>query len=286
MKTLVIFLTMGLATTLQTFSQTKTGSTMEKPISSKTVVFIHGLFLNDQSWSDWESFFKEKGYTTYAPTFPGHDGAPSALRNNAPDGLGEVTFTDVVNKMEAFIATLPEKPILVGHSMGGLVAQKLIEKDLAEAAVIISSAPPKGVITLKFSFAKSNLGLLNPLKGNSVHHPTKKWFHFAFANTLSREESDNFFDQYAVPESRNIPRETLGKAGKIDFKKPHAPMLFISGGEDHIIPASLNTSNFKRYKDDGSIREHKIYQDRDHLIALGEGWEEVASYAYDWLKKH
>ncbi len=284
MKISGLLLMIGLATTLQTFSQTKTDSTMKKLIKSKTVVFIHGLFLNNKSWAEWETFFKEKGYTTYAPAYPNHEGTPSELRKNAPDSLGYVTFTDVVNKMEAFIKTLREKPIIVGHSMGGLVAQKLIEKDLAEAAVIISSAPPKGIITFKFSFAKSNLGLLNPFKGNSIHYPTKKWFHYAFTNTLSREESDSIFGRYVVPESRNIPRETLKKAGKIHFKKPHAPMLFISGKEDHIIPASLNKKNFKRYKDEKSVREYKTFEGRDHFITGEDGWEEVANYVYNWIK--
>lgn len=257
---------------------------MKKSMNSKIVVFIHGLFLNNQTWAKWETFFQEKGYTTYAPAYPGHEGNPSELRKNAPDSLGYISFTQVVNKMSAFIEALPEKPIIVGHSMGGLVAQKLIERDLAAAAVIISSAPPKGVITLKLSFAKCNLGLLNPFKGDSVYFPTKKWFHYAFANTLSRAESDNLFDKFVVPESRNIPRETLKKAGEIDFNKPHAPMLFISGKEDHIIPASLNKSNFRRYKDENSLRKHKIFEGRDHFIAGEEGWQEVANYTYDWLK--
>lgn len=272
-----------LCLTIQTnsFSQNLNNEKMTK---SKTIVFIHGLFLNNQAWAEWETFFKEKGYTTYAPAYPGHEGTPSELRKNASDSLGYVTFTDVVNKMEAFIKMLPEKPIIVGHSMGALVAQKLVEKGLAEAAVIISSAPPKGVITLKFSFAKSNLGLLNPFKGNSIHYPTKKWFHYAFTNTLSREESDGIFDKFVVPESRNIPRETLKKAGEIDFKKPHAPMLFISGKEDHIIPASLNKKNFKRYKDEKSIRLHKIFEGRDHFIAGEKNWQEVADYILNWLK--
>lgn len=284
MKRVGLLFLIGLLTASTTFSKTKTDSTMKKSINSKTIVFIHGLFLNNKSWTEWEAFFKEKGYTIYTPAYPGHEGIPSELRKNAPDSLGYVSFTDVVKKMEAFIETLPEKPIVIGHSMGGLVAQKLIEKDLAEAAIIISSAPPKGVNTLKFSFAKSNLGLLNPFKGNSIHYPTKKWFHYAFTNTLSRESSDSIFDEFVVPESRNIPRETLKKAGKIDFKKPHAPMLFISGKEDHIIPASLNKKNFTRYKDEKSIREHKIFEGRDHFIAGEDGWKEVANYVYSWLK--
>ena len=284
MKRVGLLFLIGLLTASTTFSKTKTDSTMKKSINSKTIVFIHGLFLNNQSWSEWETFFKEKGYTNYAPAYPGHEGLPLELRKNAPDSLGYVTFTDVVNKMEAFIKTLPEKPIIVGHSLGGLVAQKLVEKELAEAAIIISSGPPKGVITTKFSFVKSILRVLNPFKGNYIYYPTKKWFHYAFTNTLSREESDSIFDEFVVPESRNIPRETLKKGGKIDFKKPHAPMLFISGKEDHIIPASLNKKNFKRYKDENSIREHKIFEGRDHFIAGEDGWKEVANYVYNWLK--
>lgn len=267
----------------QTFSKIKSDGEMKKSIESKTIVFVHGLFLNSESWAGWKSFFEEKGYTTYAPSYPGHDGDPAKLRENAPENLGQLTFSDAINQYEKFIQTLPEKPIIIGHSMGALVAQKLVEKELAEAAVLISSAPPKGVITTKLSFAKSNLGLLNPFKGNSVHYPTKKWFHYAFTNTLSREESDRIFEQYVVPESRNIPRETLKKPGKIDFKKPHVPMLFISGKEDHIIPASLNKKNFKRYKDEKSIREYKVFEGRDHFIAGEDGWVEVASYIYDWI---
>lgn len=267
----------------QTISQTKPDGEMKKSIESKSIVFIHGLFLNSGSWAEWKSFFEEKGYTTSALSYPGHEGDPAKLREKAPENLGQLTFSEVVNQMEEFIKTLPEKPILVGHSMGALVAQKLVEKELAEAAVIISSAPPRGVITTKLSFAKSNFGLLNPFKGNSVHYPTKKWFHYAFTNTLSREESDRIFEQYVVPESRNIPRETLKKAGKIDFKKPHVPMLFISGEEDHIIPASLNSTNFKRYKDNNSIREHKIFEGRDHFIVGSEHWQEVATYVHGWI---
>lgn len=283
MKTVSLFVLASLVTVQLTFSQTKTDSTMEKSIQSKTIVFIHGLFLNNQSWVDWKTFFEEKGYTTYAPAYPGHDGNPWELRSNAPEYLGDVTFSDVVNHFEKFIQTLPEKPIIIGHSMGALIAQKLVEMELAEAAVAISSAPPKGVITLKFSFVRSNLSLLNPFKGNAVHSPTKKWFHYAFTNTLAREESDSIFNKFVVSESRNIPRETLKKAAKIDFKKPHVPMLFISGKEDHIIPASLNRKNFRKYKNEKSIREYKFFEGRDHFIIGEDGWVEVANYIYGWI---
>jgi pimeloyl-ACP methyl ester carboxylesterase len=283
MKKVSLVILIGLLINVTTYSQSQTVRTMETSINSTSVVFIHGLFLNSSSWQQWESFFQEKGYTTYAPAYPRHEGEPSALREHAPDSLGMLTFSEVVNHYARFIKTLPEKPILIGHSMGALVAQKLVEMELAEAAVVMSSAPPKGVLTLKFSFAKSNFGLLNPFKGNTVYYPTKKWFHYAFCNTLSRAESDSLFDQFAVPESRNIARETLKKAGKIDFKKPHAPLLFISGEKDHILPASLNKSNFNRYKHESSVRAYKVFEGKDHFLAGSNGWQEVAGYVYEWL---
>ncbi|MBE61237.1 MAG: alpha/beta hydrolase [Flammeovirgaceae bacterium] len=283
MKRIMLLLLVSITSQTATFSQSKSTYDMQKSIESKTIVFIHGLFLNDKSWADWEAYFGQKGYTTYAPAYYEHQGMPSFLRRNAPERLGDLTFSEVLNQMINFLQKLPEKHIIVGHSMGGLIAQKLVELNLAEAAIIISSAPPKGVITTKFSFLKSNSGMLNPLKGNSVFYPTKKWFHYAFTNTLTREQSDRFFEQYVVPESRNIARETLKKAGKIDFKKPHVPMLFISGKEDHIIPASLNKKNFKKYKDEKSIKEHKIFDDRDHFIVGEENWSEVANYVNTWL---
>lgn len=256
---------------------------MQKNINSKTIIFIHGLFLTPKVWNEWKKKFENMGYTCHAPANPGHEGQPAKLRSNPDSNLGEVNFEDWVNNIINYIDNLPEKPIIVGHSMGGLVAQKLMQLNKVDAAVCISSAPPKGVITTKLSFAKSNLGLINPFKGNSIYYPTKKWFHYAFTNTLTKEQSDRIFEEQVVPESRNIPRQTLKKAGKIDFKRPHQPLLFISGKDDHIIPFTLNKSNFNKYKDQNSIKEMKVFENRDHFICGEKNWEEVADYVYSWL---
>ncbi len=256
---------------------------MDKSINSKTIVFVHGLFLNHQSWENWKNFFEEKGYTCYAPSYPLDNDTPANLWKNTPPELGKVDFKAVFNHYEKFIDALPEKPIIIGHSMGGLIAQKLVEFNKAEAAICISTAPPKGVMTTKWSFLKSNFGLLNPLKGNAVFKPTAKWFHYAFANTMSRTESDKYFEQFVTPESRNIPRGTLKKFAKINFKQSHAPLLFIAGSEDHIIPSSLVKKNFKKYQRATGIKELKIYEGRGHLICLDKKWKEVATFVLDWI---
>lgn len=260
---------------------------MQKQINSKTIVFIHGLFMNNQAWDEWKLFFEKEGYTCHAPANPKHEGNPAELRANPPEGLATVRFEDWISNLERLIDALPEKPILIGHSFGGLTAQKLVESGRAEAAILISSAPPKGTITFKPSFFKANNKVISPFKGKSVYNPEeakyKKWFHFAIANSLSKEESDQMFEKFAVPESRETPRAALKKIAKVDTKKPHVPLLFIGGLEDVIVPNILVKKTIKKYSDENSIVDHKFYERKDHFICGAPGWEEVAQYSLNWL---
>jgi pimeloyl-ACP methyl ester carboxylesterase len=251
---------------------------------SKTIVFIHGLFVKPDSWDQWENYFEKRGYTCYTPANPYHEVSKEELWDNTPKEFGDVTFEDLTHHLAEFIDTLPEKPILIGHSLGGLAVQKLVEMGKAEAGICIDGAAPRGVITTKWSYIKSNYPVINPFKGNSVFYPTKEWFYYAIGNTLTRTESDQVFDEYVVPTSRNIPRGTLKKFGKIDFKKPHVPLLFIAGEEDRIIPMKLNKKNFEKYKDTNSKRDFKVFKGRGHYIVGDKNWEEVATYIYEWIK--
>lgn len=271
------------------FSQTLKSNVMEKNLKSKTIVFIHGLFVNNRAWDGWKQYFEEKGYKCYAPAGPKHEGKPSELRTNPPEGLEDVTFEDWIDNLQKLISTLDEKPILIGHSFGGLMAQKLVESGRAEAAILISSAPPKGILSLRPSFLKANNPSLNFFAGRSVFNPKekkyKKWFHFAFANTLTKEESVVQFEKYAVPESRRTHRSALRKIAKVDTKKSHVPLLFLGGLEDIILPNGVVRKNIKKYKDPNSIVDHKFFEDKSHYICGEPGWEKVADYAYQWLSK-
>ncbi|MEM6380859.1 MAG: alpha/beta hydrolase, partial [Bacteroidota bacterium] len=257
-------------------------------INSKTVVFIHGLFMNNQIWNDWKTLFEQEGFTCFVPANPKHQGDPAALRANPPTGLENVQFQDWINNLETLINTLPEKPILIGHSFGGLTAQKLVESGKAAAAILISSAPPRGISTLKPSFIKANNRVISPFKGKSIYNPAedkyKEWFHYAIANTSTKAQSDHYFEEFAVPESRQTPRASLKKIAKIDMKKPHVPMLFVGGLEDVIIPNVLIRKTVKKYTDESSIVDAKFYEGKDHFICGSQGWEEVAQYCLDWLR--
>jgi alpha-beta hydrolase superfamily lysophospholipase len=251
----------------------------------KVIVFIHGLHENALSWSNWVRFFEQAGYTCYSPNYPYHEGIPAQLRQNPDSKLAHVRLRNVVDYYAKFIDGLnANKPILIGHSMGGLIVQKLIENDKGLLGICIASASPKGVLSFKMSFIKSNIGAVNPFKGNSLFCGTKKWFHYAICNTLSREQSDEIYEKAVVPESRNIPRSSRGKDGKVNFKKAHNPLLFISAEKDHIIPLSLNKKNLSAYTNTESRRDFKEFKGRSHSICVDHGWEEVAKYADDWIK--
>lgn len=257
---------------------------MDDKITSKTIVFIHGLFMNPISWNNWIKFYEAKGYKCYAPAYAFHEGSPSDLRNNINPNLSKLTFRQVTETLSAFIDKLPEKPILIGHSIGGLAVQKLLEMHKGVAGICINPGAPKGIFSFKWSFLKANLAIINPFKGNSVYLPSVKWFHYAFCNTMTIEQTEIEYNKFVVPESRNIPRSSIKNDGKIDLKKPHNPLLIIAGEKDNTIPSSLNKKNFEAYKDKKSKIDFKEFADRTHYICGQQNWEEVATYINEWIK--
>lgn len=255
-------------------------------MNAKTIVFVHGLHENAGSWKEWKLFFENLGYTCYAPDYPYHDGIPALLRKTPYKDLANINLKDVVEHYSQFIAELGEPPVLIGHSMGGLVVQKLIQAQKGSSGICVASASPKGIWSFKWSFIKSNFGVVNPLKGNNLYCGTREWFHYAICNTLTRQQSDEIYETALVPESRNIPRSSRLKDGYIDFNRPHKPLLFISAEHDHIIPVSLNIKNVKAYKDRDSVIDIKVFKGRSHIICVQDGWQEVAGYVADWISKN
>ncbi|MDR3451880.1 MAG: alpha/beta hydrolase [Rhodoferax sp.] len=254
-------------------------------MKSKKIVFIHGMYMTPLCWDSWVKRFSANGYDCLAPAWPGRDKSVAELRQLHPDPkLAALTLTAVLDHFTNIINGLDAKPILMGHSMGGLITQILLQRGLASAAVAIDSAPPQGVFTAKWSFLKANWGHANPFASKS-HPATMSFerFQYAFANSLPLEEQRAAYDSFVVPESRRVPAESLTLTARIDFGKPGAPLLMIAGSNDHIIPASLNHSNFSKYHRAGSITDFKEFPGRTHFIIGQSGWEEVADYVAAWL---
>jgi len=249
---------------------------------SKIVVLAHGMFVNNTSWSQWKSYLESKGYTVYNPANPGHQGSPKDLRNNIHPELVKAGFIDVVNNLSKFIDSLPEKPLIIGHSMAGLAVQKLVELGKAEAGVSINGAPPKNVMA-PFSTVKIVWPALNFFASKGYYLGSKEWYNKAFFNTLSKSDQEKYYQEVAVPESRKIGRETLTKSfSNINFKKAHRPLLFIGGGNDNIFPTALVKKNATKYKDSSSRVDLKIFEDKSHFICGEPGWQEVADYVVNW----
>lgn len=252
-------------------------------MKTKTIVLIHGLFMNSLSWEPWKIHLEKAGYNVIVPNYPYHQGNPAQLKQVTNSPLGKLTLTEVLDHYIKIIEQLDEKPILIGHSIGGLLVQLLVNRDLAEKGISIDPAPPKGLTTFKWSFLKANISTINPFKGNKVCLPSVKWYRYAFCNTMTLEETQKIYDQYVVPESRNIPRQSTKKAGKVDFKKKHVPLLIIGGEKDHIIPASLNRKNARKYDPAAGKVDFKEFPGRTHILCNQEGWEEIADYILDWI---
>lgn len=254
-------------------------------MKTKTIVFIHGLFVNNTSWSEWKSYFENKGFTVYTPANPGHEGDPVQLKQNIHPQLTRTGFKDVVMNIASFIDTLPEKPIVVGHSLAGLVVQKLIEMDKAVAGISIDGAPPKNVFA-PWATIKVVFPVVNFFKGSSPFLGSRDWYHHAFFNNYSKQESDKLYDQIAVPESRMIARDTLLTSfAKVDFSKPHQPLLFIGGEKDNIFPSTFTKKIAGSYKDKNSITDYTSFAGRSHFICGEEGWQEVADHVISWIEK-
>ncbi len=251
----------------------------------KTIVFVHGMFLNPKSWSNWISYFEERGYHCIAPAWPLHEGEPSALRANPPAGLGSLSLNTVVEHIASIVADLPERPIVIGHSVGGLIVQLLAARGLIEAGVPISSVAPNAMLSFDWGFFKNSASITNPLKGDDYFPMSAEGFHDSFANTISEAASNLAYEQYATHDSRNVLRDCMGPAGHIDLKQPHVPLLFVAGEEDQIIPAKLNHKNAAAYTDEGSSAEFMSFPHRGHFICTQNGWQEVADGVAEWLEE-
>ncbi|MCB9699621.1 MAG: alpha/beta fold hydrolase [Alphaproteobacteria bacterium] len=260
------------------------GSMMAMASERPVVVFVHGMFMTGDSWGAWEEDFQRRGYDTVAPSWPGRDRPPAELMRDPDPVLRELTLPDVVEVYREQLRALEgRRVVLVGHSMGGLVVQLLLQDGLAEAGVAIDPAPPHGVSSHQWSFLRSNLPVLAPTKAPIV--PSLRWFRYAFAHTMPDEEVQQAYETWVVPESRRVGKGPTTKDATVDFERQRPPLLLIAGEEDHIIPASLVHKVADRYAKGPSVTELRSFPGRTHWIVAQEGWEEVADTVAGWLEQ-
>ncbi|NTX37225.1 alpha/beta hydrolase [Myxococcus sp. CA033] len=255
--------------------------------SPDTIVLIHGLWMTPRSWEHWVERFKARGYKVLAPAYPGLEVEVEALRED-PSPIEKLTIEETAHHLETVIRGLPRPPILIGHSFGGAMVQILLDRGLGAAGVAIDSVQVKGVLRLPFTTLRATFPILaNPANRHRAVPFTHEQFRYAFTNTLTEAQSQAVYERYHVPApGRFLFDGALANfnphaATKVDFdKEDRAPLLFIAGSEDNIMPASLNKSNARHYN--SGVVAYKEFPGRSHYICGQEGWEEVADHALSW----
>jgi pimeloyl-ACP methyl ester carboxylesterase len=257
-----------------------------------TIVLIHGFWVTPRSWEDWIKHYEAKGYRVLAPAYPGFEVEVEAL-NADPTPIEKLEVPALVEHLESVVGAVESPPILMGHSAGGAFTQILLDHGFGAAGVAINSAPTEGVRAVPPSQLKATFPVLkNPANRHKAVGFTHEQWHYAFTNTFSDEESRRLYERYHVPASGSIFWGSVlanlqpgHQDTWVDYHNDdRAPLLFISGSEDHLMPPKIQQSNAKHYKSD-TITEVKEFPG-PHLLPSAPGWEEVADYALSWAERH
>lgn len=262
---------------------------------TQPVVFVHGLWLLPSSWHEWRALFDERGYATLAPGWP-DDPADVASARADPSRFAGKKVGMVANHYAEVIAGLHRKPVIIGHSFGGLLTQKLVGMGLSIAAVPIDPAQHKGVLPLPISALRGASPVLrNPLNWKRSVTLTQGQFRYGFANAVTEAEARELYEQYHVAASgKPLFQVALANFNpksetKVDLRQPaRGPMLFISGERDHLVPWSVANASYKRWAKhaDGKPTEIVEIKGRGHSLIVDSGWREVADTALAFLAKH
>lgn len=254
---------------------------------SKTIVFITGAFVSHTIWDEWKAYFTAQGYTTLSPAWPGKEAPATILRDTLTKetAFASLTFDDVMAHYEGILQSMPHKPIVIGHSIGGLIVQSLINKDLVAAGIAIHSVSPKGIFSFEWSLLKSIISPLGVLPfSRQVYQMSLNEWKYSLTNGLSPEIQQKSYDKYCIPESRKILRGAFSSAPKIDFNKHHPPLLLTTGSEDRIVPQSLVYENYIRYNKNHSVTHYQAFNGRNHFVLRQPGWQDVAEFILSWLE--
>jgi pimeloyl-ACP methyl ester carboxylesterase len=256
------------------------------------VVFIHGLWLLPSSWSNWVDFFEQNGYSGLTPDWPDDPETVEEARAN-PDVLAGKTLKQVADHTADVIGGLIEKPVVMGHSTGGLLTYLIADRGLSGASVAIDPGPFRGVLSLPLSALRSASPVLrNPLNRGKAITLTLDQFKYGWANALSDEEAKQLYETYhvaapgvALMQMANANLNPWTEA-KVDPRNPNrGPLLIIDGEKDHTVPWGIAHGAYKRQRHNESVTEIVKIPNRGHSLTIDGGWREVAPTALDFVKR-
>ena len=233
---------------------------------TKTIMLIHGAWLNSHSWEGFKARYEAKGFTVVAPSWPLDDRSPAELRASPHADLKKVGINRIVDHYERDIRALREMPILIGHSFGGTVTQHLLDRGLGVAGVAIDAAPTSGVLVGSQTIISTLPVFLSWSSWSRAMTMSRKFFGTRFAQTVPPAEANAMYDRYIVPTPGKVYWDGLvAAAGKIRWDNPNrAPLLLIGGGIDLIAEANMTKAMYEKQKQAPSKTELKLYPDRSH----------------------
>ena len=254
------------------------------------IVFIHGLWISYASWQPWIDHFAASGHRAIAPRWPGEAQTAAASREN-PDAQAGFSLDQVTQHFAAVAEQFETPPVAIGHSFGGLIAQKLLGQNKLAAAVAIDPAPMKGVAVLPFAQLRSALPVLgNPLNHSRAKALTRKQFRYGFGNTLTQAESDSLWEQWSIPSPAKPLFEAAtanfvpGSAAKVEVANAaRGPLLITGGTADHTVPFVTAKAAFKQYAKSAAVTEFHQFDGAGHSLTVDRRWQEVADVALTWL---
>ncbi|GAB3838036.1 alpha/beta fold hydrolase [Micromonospora andamanensis] len=255
----------------------------------KPIVLVHGFWVTPRSWENWIIHFESKGHQVVAPAYPGFEVEVEAL-NADPAPIAQVTVPQIIAHLEEVVRALPEPPIIIGHSAGGAFTQILLDHGYGAAGVALNSAPTEGVRVVPLSQVKSTFPVLkSPANRHKAVGLTFEQWKYAFTNTFTDEESRALYERYHIP----APGGIVWGGVLANFQPGHqdtwvdyqnddrAPLLFVSGSEDHIMPPAVQKSNAEHYTSN-TVTERREYGGYAHLLPAQQGWERIADEVLDW----
>jgi pimeloyl-ACP methyl ester carboxylesterase len=256
------------------------------------VVFIHGLWLLPSSWDNWVRLFEEAGYAGVTPSWPDDPETVEEARAH-PEVFANKTLKQIADHTSDVIAMLDQKPVVMGHSTGGLLAQMLAGRGVAAASVAIDPGPFRGVLPLPISSLRSAAPVLgNPLNKGRAVTLTLDQFKYGWANALSDEEARQLYEGYHVAApgvalmqmaNANVNPFTEARA---DTRNPdRGPMLIIDGEKDHTVPWAIANASYKKQQRNEGVTEIAKIPNRGHSLTIDSGWREVAETALGFVQR-
>lgn len=262
-----------------------------------SIVLIHGLWMTPTSWHTWADRYRAAGHEVIVPGWPGVEDRSVADIRRDPSALRDRGIREIVDHYDRIIRSLPDQPIIMGHSFGGLFTQMLADRGVGRAYVAVTPGQPAGITTLPWSTVRSAAPVLaNPFGKRGTTPISKAHFHYTFGNDLDRAASDRLWEQYAIPAVNRVFFEGVaaafnekGGASHVDYgRADRAPLLVIVGERDHVVPPAIGRAIIRKYRASGSpaLVDYREYPGRTHRIVSQDGWEEVADASLAWALAH